>query len=209
MKKEIIIVGARGLGKEIVGYVEEHGDYKIKCILDELEIDELFGYEVIHPSIYNYSCRDAVFAVGYPNDKKIVLEKYQHLDLNWINFIHPLANVSKHSHLGNGVVIAPFSVIAGDAKLGSFIFCDSFSSAGHDSLIRDFSTLMPYASVTGFAEIGEESLLSIGAKVLPSVRVGNKCRISANTVVNHDIPDKSFAFGNPAKLIPDLMQHKK
>jgi hypothetical protein len=41
--KDVVVVGARGLGKEVVGYLEQHGGYRIACVLDELAMEHCLG----------------------------------------------------------------------------------------------------------------------------------------------------------------------
>ena len=49
--------------------------------------------------------------------------------------------------------------------------------------------------------IGSGCWLGQNVCVLPGVRIGNKCIIGANAVVNKDIPDYSIAAGVPAKVL--------
>lgn len=204
MKKEIVIVGARGLGKELVGYLEEDENYRITCILDELEELSLFGYEIVHPQKYQGTCRNAVFAVGYPEHKETVLQKYDHLHFIWDTYIHPSAIVSRHARIGEGVVIGPFTVIAGNAAVGSFALVNAYAAVGHDSAIGRYSSLMPYACINGGVKIGEKCLLATGVKILPDVTVGDRCRASAGSIVTRDVPADSLIFGNPAQHKPDI-----
>ncbi|WP_435627775.1 acetyltransferase [Candidatus Ferrigenium straubiae] len=203
-KKEIVIVGARGFGKEVVGYIEEHGSYDIVCALDEQDNAPLLGHEVVHPQRYSYSCKNAIFAIGYPEHKQEILDKFQPLSLTWETFVHPSSIISRHAMLGAGVVVAPFSLVAGDAHVGSHVLINAFCAVAHDCSIGDRSSLMPYACVNGGVSVGRECLISTGAKVMPGITIGDRCRISAGAVVTRDIPADSLVFGNPAQFQPDV-----
>lgn len=213
MKKDIIIVGARGLGLELAGYIEDDPRYRILCFLDEVEVEELCGRKVINPSDYNGSCRDAIFAVGYPQHKQTILEKYGHLELNWQNYIHPTSVVSKQATVGLGSILAPYSIVAGNAKIENFVILNAYASTAHHSVVGDFSSLMPYASVLGNSQIGDGTLIAVGSKVLPDVKIGERCRVSAGAIVMHDMPSYSLISGNPAKGQPDIFmlrsRHRK
>jgi acetyltransferase-like isoleucine patch superfamily enzyme len=50
-------------------------------------------------------------------------------------------------------------------------------------------------------EIGDESFIGMGARIMPGVHIGKHCIIGANCVVTRDIPDYSVAVGIPAKII--------
>lgn len=53
----------------------------------------------------------------------------------------------------------------------------------------------------GFVEIGDGTFIGLGTLILPGVRIGRRCFIGANSVVNSDIPDYSVAAGSPARVI--------
>lgn len=54
---------------------------------------------------------------------------------------------------------------------------------------------------SGHAVIGDDVEFGAGAKVIGSVRIGNRAKIGANAVVIHDIPDDATAVGVPAKVV--------
>lgn len=49
--------------------------------------------------------------------------------------------------------------------------------------------------------IGEDSIIGMGARILPGIRIGKHCCIGANAVVTKNIPDYSMAVGIPAVVI--------
>lgn len=206
--KGVLIVGARGLGKEIAGYISASDDYSLVGFLDELETQDLLGYPVYHPDRYEGDCRDAIFAIGYPHHKPGILEKYAHCELNWITYIHPAAVVSPFATIGVGCTIAPFAVIAGDCCLSDFVHCGSHAALGHDVQVDAYSSIMPQACIAGGAHLGRQSLVAIGAKILPDMQVGEMSRVSAGAIVTKNIPEKVIAFGNPVKTQPDVLAYK-
>lgn len=78
-----------------------------------------------------------------------------------------------------------------------------------DVLITDIHH--PYADVTlppkmqhlehRPVSIGAESIIGMGARILPGVKIGKHCCIGANAVVAGDIPDYSLAVGIPAVVV--------
>jgi len=51
--------------------------------------------------------------------------------------------------------------------------------------------------------IGDNTILSAGAKIVGPVVIGKNCMIGANAVVLKDIPDNCVAVGIPAKIIKE------
>ena len=49
--------------------------------------------------------------------------------------------------------------------------------------------------------IGPDTIVGMGARILPGVKIGKHCCIGANAVVTKDVPDYSVAVGIPAKVI--------
>lgn len=54
---------------------------------------------------------------------------------------------------------------------------------------------------SGIPRIGDNVILSSGAKIIGGITIGNNVTIGANAVVTKDIPDNSIAVGIPAKVI--------
>ncbi len=50
-------------------------------------------------------------------------------------------------------------------------------------------------------EIGDGCWIGGNVTILPGVKIGKRCVIGAGSVVTEDIPDDSFAAGNPCRVI--------
>lgn len=62
--------------------------------------------------------------------------------------------------------------------------------------------------------IGDDVWIGANCTILPGVKIGQRCVIGAGSVVTHDIPDDSLAFGSPCRVIrkideSDLLFYKK
>lgn len=53
----------------------------------------------------------------------------------------------------------------------------------------------------GCIELMDNVYISMNVTIMPNVRIGSNCMISAGSTVNTDIPDNSIAAGNPAKVV--------
>ena len=76
---------------------------------------------------------------------------------------------------------------------------------GHDVVIGKNVTVGHNAVVHG-CEIGDGTLIGMGAIILNGARIGKECVIGAGAVVreNESIPDRSLVVGVPAKVIREI-----
>ncbi len=63
----------------------------------------------------------------------------------------------------------------------------------HEYLIKEMRT--------GEVIIGKDVMIGANATILAGVRIGDNSTISAGAVVDGDIPENSFASGNPMKVV--------
>lgn len=56
----------------------------------------------------------------------------------------------------------------------------------------------------GCIEIMDNVYVAMNAVILPDVRIGENCIITAGSVVSSDIPPNSIVAGNPAKVVGDF-----
>ena len=58
----------------------------------------------------------------------------------------------------------------------------------------------------GVPVIGDNTIISSGAKILGPIQIGKNCVIGANAVVIDDIPDNCLAVGIPARIIKENIE---
>lgn len=56
-------------------------------------------------------------------------------------------------------------------------------------------------------EIGSDVWVGGGAIILPGVRIGPRTVIGAGSVVTRDLPEDTFAAGNPCRIIRKITEH--
>ncbi|MCI8649506.1 MAG: gamma carbonic anhydrase family protein [Anaerotruncus sp.] len=79
--------------------------------------------------------------------------------------------------------------------------CVLHTDHGHPLVVGDFVTVGHNAILHG-CEIGDQTLIGMGAIVLSGAKIGKNCLIGAGTLVTGGmvIPDNSVALGSPAKI---------
>lgn len=84
--------------------------------------------------------------------------------------------------------------------------CQIIDANGHTPSFDDLSKRMLVSEQAREIKIEDHVWLATGVVVLPGVTIGRGSIITANSVVNRDIPPMVVAGGNPIKIIRDYNQ---
>ena len=113
--------------------------------------------------------------------------------------------ISQNSRRRTGIEIHPGAKIGKRLVIdhGMGIVIGETAEIGDDCLMYHGVTLGGTGKDTGkrHPTIGNNVLISTGAKVLGPITVGDNSRIAANAVVLKEIPENSTAVGIPAKVV--------
>lgn len=210
--KHLLIIGARGFGREIYRsfihtkpYLD--GEIEVKGFLDD-KFDALDGLNGDWPPIispvesYQIQPNDVFFcALGDTHWRehyaKIIEERGGH----FINIIHPTALVSPAAEIGHGCSIGAYTSISPNVKIGNHVMVQSFDDFGHDAEIEDYASIESYVFLGGYAKVGEFSTLHTKSSIIPHKSIGKKCVVGFGSVVMRNFKDGIHLFGNPAKKI--------
>lgn len=209
--KELIIVGAGGLGREILQWIKDINKVELKWIVKGFIDDSsnpLKEKECSHTvlgTIKDWLPGDnEVFAcaIANPEHKEQAVHNLKARGAVFISVIHPTAIIGEHNNIGEGLVMYPNARITVNVQVGDFVTLLS-SGIGHDVQIGDFSTISSYCAVTGGAFLGRKVFLGSHATVIPNVSVGDNVYIGAGSVVITNIQPSIRVMGNPArKFLP-------
>lgn len=113
--------------------------------------------------------------------------------------------VSQHARKKTGIEIHPGATIGHRLVIdhGMGIVIGETAEIGDDCLIYHGVTLGGTGKDQGkrHPTIGNNVLISCGAKVLGPFKVGNNARIAANAVVLSEVPEDATAVGIPAQIV--------
>lgn len=208
--KNLIIIGARGFGREYYTGViqnESYGkDLIIKGFLDD-KTDALSGYEDYLPilsSVEDYEVKnDDVFicALGDSFYRRKYIDIILAKEGEFINLIDDKSIINKNAKIGKGVLIGPFCNISSNVVIGDFTIIQPFCNLGHDAQIGEYCTLESYTFMGGFSKIGDNVTLHTRSTILPNIKVGDNSIVGAGSVVIRNVKDNTTVFGVPAKKV--------
>jgi sugar O-acyltransferase (sialic acid O-acetyltransferase NeuD family) len=206
--KNLIIIGARGYGREVCGLARQcsgyNTEYIIKGFLDD-KLDALDGFEnypAIISSVEDYEIQDNdvfVCALGDLQWKKHYVEIILSKGGQFINLIHPTVVFTSNVKLGNGIIIFMYSNISNDCVLDDFVTIQGFVAIGHDSKIGKWCHINAYSFTGGYAVLEEEVCLNTRATVLPNIIVRKGATVGAASLVIKNVKENTTVFGVPAK----------
>ncbi len=205
--KDIIIVGAGGLGREVLQWLTDINQKKetwnIKGFIDDniRALDNYYYAVTVLGMIEDwFPSENEVFvcAISAPLIKERVVKLMKSRGAEFVSVIHPDASIGAYNKLGEGVVIYPGARITVNAQIGDFVtFLHSF--AGHDVTIGDYSTIFGCSSLNGFVKVGQSVLISSHVDIIPERKIGDHAFIGAGSIVVDNVKPNTKVFGNPAK----------
>lgn len=203
----IIIIGAGGFGREVYYWAKDtfsNQEFKIKGFLSNNPRD-LDNFDIDVPILedantYKIEEKDRfIFAIGDIDTKKRIVTNLKNQGAKFMTLIHPTAVVAKSAYIGEGVIICPFALVSSHVELQDFVMMNFYSSCGHDAKVGKYSILSPYATLNGFTILEPEAFLGTHATVIARKKVGYRSKVSANSVVMHDVPPHTLVYGVPGK----------
>lgn len=209
--KNLIIVGARGWGREVYGVVKNTKPYIEKQIVVKGFLDSKYdAFEGLNgnfppiisaPEDYQIESDDVFFvAMGEPKWRKYYCDIMKKKGAKFYTIISPKANIYPTAEIGEGSFIGG-CVVSDNVKIGEHVVVHSYCTLGHDTKIGNFSSLEAYVFTGGFSEIGELTTMHVKSTLIRHKKVGNNVSVGTNSVVIRNVSDNLHVFGNPAKKI--------
>lgn len=205
--KNLIIIGARGFGRETYALALESlgygSEFKVKGFLDDKKnaLQDYFGYPLILDSVEHYEIQDNDVFICALGDV-IYKKKYTELILSkggkFINLIHRSAFIGKNTTMGEGCIICRNVCISCDIKIGNYVTFQPYSVIGHDVVIGEYCHLNTYAFMGGFSVLEDMVTMHTHAVLVPHIKAEMNSIIGASSVAIRKVKAGTTVYGNPA-----------
>ena len=208
--KKIYIVGAGGLGREVLWWIKDINKVKptweIAGFLDD-NPHALDDCECDYPIVG--SIRDKVpkedeefaLAVASPALKRKIVGILKARGAKFAMIVHPTAMLSEFAHYGEGLILFPYSKLSVNSTVGDFVTILS-SPIGHDTVIGDYSVISGNCNIIRNVTIGKNVFLAAGVCIAQDIHVGDDAYIGLGSVILKDVKPGTTVFGNPARVVP-------
>ena len=207
--KNIIVIGAGGLGQEIVWLIQEINrckeEWNILGFLDshpDVCGCSYLGFPVLgkFEDAAKYNNAYFVIAFGDARFREQVYHSAHYDGISWATLISPTVYFHETNRIGEGCVLGRYSDLTIDCEIGKHVMLNIHSVLGHKVKIGDFSIISPNVTITGSAVLGK--CCSVGANAfVRDVTIGDYVTIGGSSCVVRPVPDNCVVAGVPAKVI--------
>lgn len=206
-KSELWIYGTGGHAGVILDIIDAIGDFQVRGTIDDDPRDGAVSWEG-----YPLLARSQFFAIYQPSDRLFIAvgnnearaSIYRRFpkETRFAKLVHPRAEVSSASSIGEGTVVMPGAIVEHGARIGRHCIINDGAIVGHDSNVGDFVHVAGASILGGAVVVGDYTLIGLGAVVVPQKKIGCNCTIGAGSGVMKDVPDGMTTIGNPARAFP-------
>ena len=208
--KNLIIIGARGFGREYCNSLKLYENYGKEFIIkgfldDKVEALDVFsGYPPILSSVEEYEIEEddiVTCALGDPIYRKKYVNIVKQKGGAFMTLIDSKSIIHPDAQIGEGVMISAFCSISANVTIGDFSTVQPFCNFGHDAIVGSFCAIESYSFMGGFSSIGNNVTLHTRSTILPHIKVGDNSIVGAGSVVLRNVKSNTTVFGVPAKKI--------
>ena len=205
--KELVIIGAGGMGRTIysnalegVGYGEK---YIVKGFIDDNlnALDGFPNYPPILDTIKNYQPQENdmfVSSIGGASRRSCIEEIISRGGV-FMALIHKTARIYQNAKLGKGNFIGAYSVIGNDAEIGDYNMIQAYTVIGHDAKVGSWNRIDTHVTCVGGIVIEDEVNIHTSAVISHGVTVGSGSHVGALSFVIRKVKPGTTVMGNPAK----------
>jgi sugar O-acyltransferase (sialic acid O-acetyltransferase NeuD family) len=208
-KQKLYILGSSLFAEEIADLAAESGAFQLEGFVEGLDRERCHKTLLGRPIIYiddvaglDAACK-GICAVGTPR-RKAFIHQAASLGLQFTTLIHPTAQVSSTTPIGEGSIVGAGTIIAAAGSIGRHTIINRGCLIGHHAAVGDYVTVSPGANIAGRTTIGDGSYIAMGAIVLDGITIGKNVIVGAGALVTKDVPDNVQVVGLPARIVKEL-----
>ena len=211
--KDIVIIGAGGLGREILDIIKAINKLKPTWNVLGFYDDAFQTKKPISERTYCLGTiadlkilknRNLAVAFGISNREVVqsmINQLQENINFNYPNIIHPSVAQNSNINMGIGNVIGFSCFLSCDIQIGDFNFLNILVALGHDVKMGSFNALMPRTQISGNVVVGDFNFFGMNSAVVQNKSIGSHNTINAFTLLTKTIQNNRKYFGIPGRRI--------
>jgi len=207
-RRKVIVVGAGGHARVVTSLLRLMSDVEVVGVADRTSstIGERIGHTKIVttfddlPEFLRSGVTWAALAMGDNQERSEMLARLKGGGFSLLTAAHPAAVIEADARVGEGAVVCAGAILCTEAVIGPGAIVNTGAIVDHESVVEECAHIAPGSCLAGRVQIGARTLVGLGSRVIPGRRIGADCVIGAGSVVVDDIPERSAAYGVPARI---------
>lgn len=201
-----VIVGAGGQGRVVLdNWRAARPNERFVFVDDDAKLHgtTILGADVIGPvAKVREIGGEVILALGNNRTRLALAERLAGVRFGTV--IHPSAVVMPSATIGEGSVVFAGAIVNTSAAVGEHVVINTGVIVEHDAVIGRGASLSPGTKSGGRIAIGEGAFVSTGVTIGARAKIGAWSVIGAGAVVVQDVPERSLAYGVPARVVGDV-----
>lgn len=194
----LFVYGCGGHGRSVAELVRGAGTYEVAGFVDDhppeaevlglpalgatADLPDLVAGGLVHAA-------NGVGGIARVQDRVDAFERLQAAGCRFPPLLHRAAVVEPSAWLDDGVQVFANAYVGPLVRVGFGCILNTAAVVSHDCVLGRTVNLSPGALLAGGVEVGDRTLIGMGATVNLDLRVGSGVRIGNSAVVKADVPD--------------------
>lgn len=204
--KELLILGAGGMGKEVYSIAKQsigYGtDFVIKGFLDfpNDNWDDTLPPIISIEDEYVIQPNDIfVCSIGDIKLKRKICEKMENRGAVFYTLIHKNAEIRDNVKIGRGCIIDCYTVVGFGAQIGKQCLIQNHAIIAHGVPIGDYSRIDCQVMLVGDVQVGNSCTIHTASVVNHHVKIEDEAIVGACSFVIKNVKHGTTVYGNPAR----------
>ena len=206
---ELLLIGASGLAREVLGCVRESGQFDVVGVLDDDETkvgSKLDGAPIVGPASYalRYPEARVVICIAAGKWREQLVGRLAGLGFPGYRFasvVDPSVRIPACCDIGPGSILLNNVTLTAGITVGSHVVIMPGVTLSHDDIVQDFATLTAGVSLGGRVTVGRGAHLGMNCSVREGISVGSGARVGMGAAVVANVPDGETWAGVPARVL--------
>jgi len=210
--KDIVLIGAGGLGREAAYLIERINRVKHQYNLLGFVVEEQYykpdevvnGYPVLGNLEWAVDNREKIVChctIGETKPRARIQEEMEEKGCEFESLIDPDIEIHHTVSIGAGTFIQGGCGLSVNISIGKGALLNGGVLIGHDVIVGDYTCVMTRTTISGNVKIGSKVFIGGAAYIIPKITIEDEAVVAAGSVVFKHVKTGSHVLGNPAKKI--------